>query len=308
MTGSFSAISKILKSTRNRNNGAWFLNLIPAQFKRASAKSATLCILLCVLGPLTDLSAAVPSNIDTTRLALRQNRERRWTIGIPLWIPGYRGQFTVGGVEVGGESGGYGFFDRLFSSDLSLEYYLVMLANYHWRQWNFHLDAFAGNIGKLTTFTLNDNTVVDASISLTMPALYAGYDFLHNSQPLGPITHWQVYLGARIFALDLEVTPPGNLGTKSGDTSWFTFLIGTELTLKISKRLKLKLAGDIGGYTQSTGPTLFGEAYIHYQRWKLISLSIGYMAIRIDGVSEKSEQLQFKANLAGPVVGIAFHF
>ena len=80
------------------------------------------------------------------------------------------------------------------------------------------------------------------------------------------------------------------------------------MTLKISKRLNLKLSGDIGGYMHSKSPTLFGQSSLHYRRWKLISLNIGYMAIRIDRIGEEFEQIQFKADLAGPVVGITFHF
>jgi hypothetical protein len=140
-----------------------------------------------------------------------------------------------------------------------------------------------------------------------MPSIYAGYDFLYNSSPIGPITNWQVYLGGRIYSVDLEVILPEKLGKKNGDTSWFTFLVGTDITIKILNRLNLKLSGDIGSITASADPALFGVAALYYRPWDLFSASIGYAAIHIDRISEGSSDIELKADLAGPVLAIAFH-
>ena len=65
---------------------------------------------------------------DTTSNRIENDRIRPWTISVPVWIPGYKGQFTVGGVEVGGEPDG-DFWDRLFTSELRLDFYFVGLVN-----------------------------------------------------------------------------------------------------------------------------------------------------------------------------------
>ena len=68
------------------------------------------------------------------------------------------------------------------------------------------------------------------------------------------------------------------------------------------------LSGDIGGFLNSDGPSLFGSASVHYQPWDLFSVSLGYAAIHIDRIGDHPEDIAIKADLAGPVLGIAFHF
>ncbi|NOQ97136.1 MAG: hypothetical protein GQ561_03150 [Calditrichae bacterium] len=247
------------------------------------------------------------SFIDTSGTTLEEIKERPWRLGIPLWIPGYTGQFAVGGVEVGGESDGNNFIDRLFSSELSLDFYFVGSVTYRWQQWDFHTDLFAGTIGKSVIFTLNDNTVVDATIKILMPRIYAGYDFLSGADPIGPITQWQAYLGGRYYDLDIEIDLLDERGKVEGKTSWFTFLIGTKMSVHIVNRLTLHLSGDIGGLITNNEPTLFGDVSLHYRPWDLFSVNIGYVAIHLDRVGESPEDIEFTADLAGPVIGIAFH-
>ena len=301
-----------------------YLNLFPKSFNNTLKNIVIFCWFVIVANAPIDICASTtfkhhPSSYrlkissvdlslnDTSGTVTGEKRERAWTISVPVWVPGYRGRFTVGGVEVGGEPDGNNFFDRLFSSDLSLDFYFVGLVNYNWRHWNFHLDIFAGTIGNSAKFTLDDNTVVNATLNMWMPSIYAGYDFLYNSSPIGPITNWQVYLGGRIYSVDLEVILPEKLGKKNGDTSWFTFLVGTDITIKILNRLNLKLSGDIGSITASADPALFGVAALYYRPWDLFSASIGYAAIHIDRISEGSSDIELKADLAGPVLAISFH-
>lgn len=248
---------------------------------------------------------------DTPGNTVGEDKERSWTISVPVWIPGYRGQFTVGGIEVGGEPEDDSFYNRLFSSKLGLDFYFVGMVNYNWQSWDFNADIFSGTIGKSTIFTLNDKTVVDASLDMLIPRFFAAYDLLYNSSPLGPITNWKVYLGGRLFSVNIETIWPKDLGKKEESTLWFIFIFGTDITFKIIERLKLTLSGDIGGFASSTAPNLYGSAVVHYRPWDLFSASLGYAAIHIDRISEgseKSSELKFRADLAGPVVTIAFHF
>ncbi len=166
-------------------------------------------------------------------------------------MPGYRGQFAVGGVEVEGGSEEENGFSHLFLDEYSLDFYLVGLVNYRWKNWRFHLDVFDGTIGRSTTFTLTDKSILDAKVQLLMPRLFAGYNFLYKKSPIGPITNWQLYMGGRMYYVNLEISLPRNLGIKEGNKSWFTFLIGTEITLKIFKRLSFIASGDIGGFAAS---------------------------------------------------------
>jgi hypothetical protein len=62
--------------------------------------------------PMMIRTEGVPAT-DATETTVEEVKERPWTISVPVWIPGYAGRFTVGGVEVGGEPDG-DFWDRLW--------------------------------------------------------------------------------------------------------------------------------------------------------------------------------------------------
>jgi hypothetical protein len=247
------------------------------------------------------------SDIDSTVHKFEKDRMQHWRIGLPVWIPGYSGQFTVGGIEVGGEPDG-DFWERLFSSETRLDFYFVGLINYNWQQWDFQANVFSGSIRNSTVFTLDDNRVVNASLDMWMPNLLVAYDFLYNSASLGPITNWRAYLGSRLYNFDIEINLPNRSGVKEGNTSWLTLFFGTQLDIKIIEGLTISLSGDIGGFFDSGKPDLFGSTSVHYRPWDLFSVSIGYAAIRIVKVRNNSQDIGIKATLAGPVLGIAFHF
>jgi len=44
---------------------------------------------------------------------------------IPIWIPGYRGQFAIGNVEIDGGTEGDNIFDRIFTRDYAQEFYFM---------------------------------------------------------------------------------------------------------------------------------------------------------------------------------------
>ena len=85
-------------------------------------------ILLAVLVFVFEPAAAVP-NDDLETDENEQFRQSNWTITIPLWIPGYRGQFAIGDIDVDGEPGdGEGggednIFWRLFYPKNKLDFF-----------------------------------------------------------------------------------------------------------------------------------------------------------------------------------------
>jgi hypothetical protein len=255
----------------------------------------------------TNLSGGTPDNNDSTTVMSDHGEDRPWTIGLPLWIPGFSGKFAVGGIEAEGEPEEDNIFDQIFSSEYGLDFYFVALVNYRWREWRFHADIFGGSIGKSAKFMLNDKSIIDANIELIMPRVFASYNFLHRSA-LGPISHWNAYLGGRMYFMNLEVSLLENRITKQAHSSWFTFLIGTEMAVKIVKRLHLIISGDIGGFTASKKLTIFGQATFNYRPWQVFSVNLGLALIHIEDESDKFRNIAFKANLFGPTLGLAFHF
>jgi hypothetical protein len=110
-----------------------FFSLTRGSFKNKLTGSLSLITVFIIVSVFSDISTSAPQQIlptstypligksgdmffvDSSAAEAEGNRVRAWTISVPVWVPGYRGQFTVGGVEVGGEPGGEDFFDQLFS-------------------------------------------------------------------------------------------------------------------------------------------------------------------------------------------------
>ena len=82
--------------------------------------SRYLSVFLFVTGLMLCLPGSVAGQPLDSEEVLQAGKN--WTVGIPFWLPGYRGEFAIGDISVDGESsGGSGFFERLFESKLSLK-------------------------------------------------------------------------------------------------------------------------------------------------------------------------------------------
>jgi hypothetical protein len=256
------------------------------------------------------VNAADTTEHDSIPAPSATAEKRPWTIGLPIWVPGYvSGRFTVGGTEIGGESEDDNLFDQLFLPEYGLEFYLVGLVNYRWQQWKFHFDIFGGLLSNSVKFTLTDKTVVDGSIQMIMPHIYAGYNFLHDSAPLGPIYNWQVYAGSRLYSTNVEMHLPENSGDTDDGHVWLSVLIGTELEVKIVKRVYLQVTSDIGGAPAGSKWAYFGQASLNYQPWDLFSANFGLAVLHLEvAKTDNPNDLAYNLDLLGPVLGVAFHF
>jgi hypothetical protein len=145
-------------------------------------QNSLLVIFLCVIALLPCFTRAAADDSpdpDTT-----MTEERKWTITIPVWVPGYRGQFAIGEIDVDGESsGGSGFFDRFFDNKLKINFFFMGAFTYDSGRWRVHADVFGGHFTDDVIFKLTDGTVVSADIQPIVPNLHVAYRVLHR--PLG---------------------------------------------------------------------------------------------------------------------------
>ena len=88
---------------------------------------------------------------------------RHWKIEIPIWIPGYRGEFSYGDVSLEGEDGvdpspenpiekpGVGdVFKRLFKTKGGIHFFLVTGVTYSNKSFYSHLELFSGTSKPMT--------------------------------------------------------------------------------------------------------------------------------------------------------------
>jgi hypothetical protein len=117
-----------------------------------------------------------------------------------------------------------------------------------------------------------------------------------------PVT-FDVLAGIRY--INIEAHAEAGLLVANGDASFIEPLIGGNLRFRLSRRWDLSVSGDAGGFGLGSELTYDSRATIRYRFSKLADLGVGY---RYVGVEYKKYGFTFDSQIAGPVVGFAFHW
>ena len=235
--------------------------------------------------------------------------DRNWTIIIPVWIPGYRGQFAIGDLEVGGDSPGGPEFGRLFDSEASINYFYMGSIAYEWNRWRIDGDIFGGKFTDDVIFTLSDATVVSASLRPVIPRLQFGYLVLDHSwdeSVIDRIRGWG-YAGVRYYDVTAEVDVSGQ--TENLTARWADPIIGARIPVDISSRWWVEFTGDVGGF--GLGSELSWTFYVGltYRISELVSLSLAYNTLGVNySGTVGSEEFSWDARVGGPAFGVRFNF
>ena len=93
---------------------------------------------------------------------------------IPIWVPGFRGDFTYGDISLEGEDGtdpsdptdppegGGNIFSRLFNSSSFLKFFFMGRVAYSSDKFIIELDSFSGRVGNRVEFVLNNREIATA--------------------------------------------------------------------------------------------------------------------------------------------------
>ena len=141
---------------------------------------------------------------------------------------------------------------------------------------------------------------VDASVLLASAA--AGYRLVDK----GPL-FLDVFLGGRVFALDvdLKLSGPQNTYSASKSPTNVSPFIGSRVRLPVGEKWALGLYGDVGGLVNDTDVKwqLLGTVqYDISSHWRMVA---GY---RYMSVHHKKRDLDFDVNLSGPILGFTYKF
>jgi hypothetical protein len=175
-------------------------------------------------------------------------KDRNWTITIPLWIPGYAGQFAVGDIEVGGESSGGSGFGRLFDNEVKLNFFFMGSFAYERNRWRIHGDVFGGKFTDDVIYKRTGATVVSASLRPFVPRLYLDYRVLDHSwgETATQRARGWVYAGVRYYVVKAEVDVSDR--TESLTARWADPIVGARIPVDLSSRWWVELSGDVGGF------------------------------------------------------------
>ena len=245
-----------------------------------------------------------------------------WTVEIPLWIPGFAGEFAYGDISIEGEDGiqnpiepeppgsGIGdIFSRLFTTNWYLKFFYLTKVSYEQNRVKAQFDMFAGAVGNSVVFNYNNTELVQAKFRTVNFRLYAAYKF---AEVLGPNEKFRyevfAYGGIRTHFQRLQSELNGTGLELDINPVWVEPLIGLENQFTW-KRWMLTLQGDYGGLFSQGKQSVQLSAYANFRMGGLTSIKLGWNYLYMD---QKNEFLQqdytVKLNLSGPAVALAFHF
>jgi len=212
---------------------------------------------------------------DTTTTSIKDDEETylkngwNWAIEIPIWIPGFRGDFAYGDVSLEGEDGeeigipgnpieppppgeppdeGGGILSRLFNSSKFLKFFYMGKISYFNDKFLGQFDIFTGTLGSSIDFKLNNKEVAEASYASILTRLLLGYSFyeLENKSQTNRLKIYG-YAGMRVHYF--EIFSNLNLTTRSLEINkfWGEAILGIQTTF-VMKDWLFWLQADVGSF------------------------------------------------------------
>jgi len=267
-------------------------------------------LLLCSLALFPNPTPASTEAAEAPSSESSIPRDRNWTITIPLWVPGYAGQFAVGEVEVEGESsGGSGFFERFFDNEVKLNFFFMGAFSYERDRWRVHGDVFGGKFTDDVIYKRTDGTIVSASLRPFIPRLHLDYRLLDHSwgdSGNQEVEGW-IYAGVRYHTVAAEVDVAQR--TESLNADWVDPIVGAWIPVNLSNRWWFELSGDVGGFNVGSKLSWSLYAGVTCRASSLISFTLAYNVLDVDYEGTVgSEDFFWRARVAGPGLGIRFSF
>lgn len=249
-------------------------------------------------------------------------QNRPWTIEIPVWIPGFRGEFAYGDINIEGEDGGdpgdpedpgdddgRDILSRLFTKNWYLKFFLMTRVAYEKNRFLAQLDGLAGGVGNSVKFNFNNKEIVQAAITTTNLRLFAGYQLLKAESKnkkfryelygyLGVRIHFQnIYSDLNQLVIRLDINP-----------KWAEPIIGIQNQFSL-KRWQFIVQGDYGGFFVNTKYSSMIQVLCYYRMGGLTSIKFGWNQLILNHEGRYlDDNLKVRITLAGPMLGLAFHF
>ncbi len=245
-----------------------------------------------------------------------------WTIEIPIWIPGFRGEFAYGEVEIEGEDGtdpvpGHPIepprfgdvFKRLFKTNFSLNYFFLTSVSYTHKRFYSELDLFSGTVGEDLKFRYNDKSLVNAKAHSDLFRLSAGYEFYRHSLFSDKAKYLLYgYGGIRLHNFKVESNLDNTGISLEIDPLWIEPLLGLRNEINFDY-WQFIIQADMGSFGINDKFSYQLNFYAFYRISNLLSVKAGWNSWYSNYQDRfKNEDLVLKVHLAGPVAALVFNF
>jgi len=284
------------------------------------------CLIVLFVSAGIILSSAFAQ--DTTHKTKKRHqksylkKDRPWTLEIPLWIPGFRGEFAYGDIDLEGEDGGdpgdpgdpgdddgCGVLCRLFSTEAYLKFFLSGRVSYEKKKFMAMADLYTVEIGELVKFNYNNKEIVQVNIRAVLARAYAGYCFLeHTSASQKSRINLYAFAGIRFHGISITSDLNNTINKLDIHPTWTEPIIGLRARL-VSKKWMFSAMADMGSFYLNNSFSFLININAGYRINRLLSIKMGWNIWDVDYRRYYiDEELNMRINLAGPSASIAFHF
>jgi hypothetical protein len=249
---------------------------------------------------------------------------RPWSFEIPLWIPGFGGEFAYGDAKIEGEdgvsienplepdptsSGIGGIFSRLFTTNWYLKFFYLTKIAYEQNRIKVQFDMVTGSVGNSVEFNYNNRELVKASFLTLNLRLYAGYKFVDLSGSNNNFRYEAfAYGGVRTYIQQLHSELNGTNLELDITPVWFEPLIGLENQFTW-KHWMVNVHGDYGSRFSQNRNSVQLSAFAYYRIGRLTSIKFGWNHVYMNQNSKiLGQDYTAKLTLSGPSVALALHF
>jgi hypothetical protein len=248
-----------------------------------------------------------------------------WQLEIPIWIPGFRGDFVYGDISLKGEDGNYpgpvnpiepppeeddgNIFSRLFTSSLYIKFFMMGRIGYVNGDFSASLTGFTGGVGSSLYFRLNNKELVQASYRAAWLRLHAGYELFESTSRNRDFRYELIGTsGVRVNYMTISSDLNNIINRLDLKSTWTEFLIGIKNRL-IWDDWFIILSGDIGNFYTGRNYSYMIQFFVYYRLGELVSFRAGWTDFDIN--HERvilNETLTLNVHLSGPNLGFTFKF
>lgn len=249
--------------------------------------------------------------------------DRQWTIEVPLWIPGFAGEFAYGDISIEGEdgfdpeqpiqppNGGIigKIFSRLFTDDWYLNFFFLTRVTYEKDRFIAQIDGLTGSVGESVKFNYNDKEIVQANYRTTNFRLFGGYKIV-NTYSKDENFRYELfaYVGTRVHFQKIYSNLNGVINALDINPTWIEPIIGLQNQLAW-KRWYVVVQGDYGGYIVESKHSFQMSAYVYYRTRKLTAVKLGWNHLDLNHNGNILKQdYRVNATFSGPSVAMVFQF
>lgn len=248
--------------------------------------------------------------------------DRPWTIEIPLWIPGFAGEFSYGDIDIEGEDGVDpgdpgdpgddnipGFLDKIFTKEWYLKFFFINRMAFEKGRFIAQFDAIGGGVGSSVKFNYNNKTIVQANFRTINIRIFAGYKLFEASTKNNKFRYELfIYGGTRAHFQKIYSDLDGLVNRLNINPQWVEPILGIQNQFTF-KRWMFIIQGDYGGYFVNDKWSDQIQFACYYRFGKFTSIRIGYTLLDLNHRGTiLSEQYRLTVRLGGPSVGVGFHF